>query len=165
MPITVEPLTLSDFPTLQSHAASPHGDLAAPLAPVYFPVPDGAPEAVASRLRWSLAQQKYIFEHDSTARFVKAVDSESGEIVALARWHYYPNGWNSDSMTWLEANWEGGPKPVSELSADGMDPRAVAEGLNAEGWVKMLIAAADPRKAWKGAHGGSAYWGEFDEID
>lgn len=162
MPIAISPLVLADFPTLHSHATSPHGDLVAPAVPAFWPISeDVAPPSPAhtTRLRWSLAHQQHIFESDATAHFVKAVDTDSGEIVALARWHYYPTGYDRN-LIWHEANWEAGPKPLEQITTDGMEGVA-KEGLNVQGWVGFMKLLTTRETDLPGKPGTRACWGEL----
>ncbi|KAF7542060.1 hypothetical protein G7054_g164 [Neopestalotiopsis clavispora] len=94
MPLQLQPLEFSDFDTLISHASShtPGDDLVAPPNPVAWP-----------RRR---------FLRDPTTNFVKVVDTEDGgDIVAVARWHFYPHGYDYVA----EAHWEMAPAaPLTE---------------------------------------------------
>lgn len=165
MPVAISPLLITDFPILHSHAASPHGDLVAPAVTSFWPIPgDVAPPSPshAARLRWSLAQQQHIFESDATAHFVKAVDTASGEIVALARWHRYPTGYDR-SLIWHEANWEAGPRPAAQITAAGMEGAAAA-GLNADGWVGFMKLLASRETDLPGKPGTRACWGELPGV-
>jgi hypothetical protein len=40
------------------------------------------------------ATTRDLFENDPTALFLKAVNSQTEEIVAIARWHFYNDGYN-----------------------------------------------------------------------
>ncbi|KAI1849024.1 hypothetical protein JX265_013721 [Neoarthrinium moseri] len=106
MPLQLQPLELSDFDTLISHASThaPGDDLVAPLNPLVWPVRTRA-EAQA-RARHNFALQKWRFVEDPTTRFLKVVDPEDGgQIVAVARWHFYPQGYDYAE----QAHWEMAP--------------------------------------------------------
>ena len=104
MPLHLAPVRLEDFDTIEKHADtySPGDDLIAPPYPVAWPVRT-KPEA-QSRLRFAMAKQRRRFREDPTARFVKVVDApspaevHSGEIISIARWHFFPSGYDFPSM-------------------------------------------------------------------
>ncbi|KAF7555564.1 hypothetical protein G7Z17_g2041 [Cylindrodendrum hubeiense] len=113
MPLQVLPLEVSDFDQLVHHAdtGSPGDDCVAPPNPVAWPVATGI--EAQTRTRYAFALQKRRFLEDPTVRFLKVVDTEEGghNIVAVARWHYYPEGYDYDH----EAHWEIAPDTATSL--------------------------------------------------
>lgn len=112
MPLQLQPLEFSDFDTLISHASShtPGDDLVAPPNPVAWPV--STTSEAQTRARHCFALQRRRFLWDPTTNFVKVVDTENGgDIVAVARWHFYPHGYDYAA----EAQWEMAPAaPLTE---------------------------------------------------
>jgi GNAT superfamily N-acetyltransferase len=119
MPLQVLPLDVSDFDQLVQHAdtGSPGDDCVAPPNPVAWPV--ATPAEAQTRAHCAFALQKRRFLKDPTVRFLKVVDTEMGEestsnggnIVAVARWHYYPEGYDYDR----DAHWEMAPDTLESL--------------------------------------------------
>ncbi|ETS78027.1 hypothetical protein PFICI_10089 [Pestalotiopsis fici W106-1] len=111
MPLQVQPLELPDFDILISHASSdpPGDDLVAPPNPVAWPVSTQA--EAQTRARHCFALQRRRFLRDPTTNFVKVVDVDNngaaaaGDIIAVARWHFYPQGYDYST----EAHWEMAP--------------------------------------------------------
>lgn len=113
MALRLAPVELSDFDTFVSHASlhAPGDDLTAPPNPVAWPVSTRA--EAEQRARHCFALQKRRFQEDPTVRFLKVVDDSpegGGDIVAVARWHYYDGGYAYER----EAHWE-----VAPLTAPG----------------------------------------------
>lgn len=124
MPLQVLPLDVSDFDQLVRHAdtGSPGDDCVAPPNPVAWPVTTRA--EAQTRARCAFALQKRRLLQDPTVRFLKVVDTEAGgdeNIVAVARWHCYPEGYDYDR----EAHWEMAPDTAVPLlpymSSEGHD--------------------------------------------
>lgn len=118
MPLNVLPMRLIDFDVIIAHATlfEPGDDLVGPPIPFTYPV---ATRAQASRrLRFAMDRQRTRFQEDPTARYIKVVetcpdaqDPHDGDIVSMARWHFYPDGYCYDSMV----HWElAGPAPVQD---------------------------------------------------
>lgn len=72
--------TINLHPT---HRRRLHKPLASALVDRQYPF------ATSQRNIWSLDQQRWFFEHDPGAHFVKVSDVDSNDIVSLARWHRY----------------------------------------------------------------------------
>ncbi|KAH7145538.1 hypothetical protein B0J13DRAFT_665972 [Dactylonectria estremocensis] len=129
MPLQVLPLNISDFDQLIHHAdtGSPGDDCVAPPNPVAWPVNTGV--EAQTRARCAFALQKRRVLRDPTVHFLKVVDTKEGlgvngnddNIVAVARWHYYPEGYDYDR----EAHWEMAPDTVTSLlpymNSEGID--------------------------------------------
>lgn len=115
MSLQVLPLTIDHFPALIRHAdVSPPGDdCVAPPNPVAWPVTTA--EEAQTRVRCAFALQKRRF-NDSSVRFIRVVDNE--ETIAVARWHYYLNGYDYTR----EAHWEIAPDTLSSLLSYMDDP-------------------------------------------
>jgi hypothetical protein len=97
MPLRIAPVVLSDFDTIISHASRfPPGDdlVAPPISPLYWPVQNS--DEALRRLQFNMAHQRERFLKEPSARFMKIVDDKNGEIICLARWHYYPEGYVYD---------------------------------------------------------------------
>lgn len=94
MPLQIAPVVLSDFDTIISHATrfAPGDDLVAPpISPLCWPVQSS--DDALRRRQFNMAHQRERFLKEPSARFMKVVDNDSGEIICLARWHYYPEGY------------------------------------------------------------------------
>jgi GNAT superfamily N-acetyltransferase len=97
--LNLQPLQLSDFDTLLSHAlvGHPGEDLVGPPTPLCCPVTTQAD--ASARLAFHFAKQRVRFLNDPTVRYMKVVErSSAGEnnedIISIARWHYYPTGYD-----------------------------------------------------------------------
>ena len=103
MHLQVCPLQLQDFEELISHAASypPGDDLVGPPTPICCVVKTR--EESEARLTFHFNKQRSRFTGDPTVRYMKVVDTaNNNSIISLARWHFYPNGYNFDT----EIHWE-----------------------------------------------------------
>ena len=102
MVLQLLPLTVEDFPTIIDQANTfPIGDdLVGPPVPVCWPV--STREKAQTRLRTHMQKQRDRLAHDRSTRYLKVVDVESGAIVSVARWHWYPTGYSYEN----EAHWE-----------------------------------------------------------
>lgn len=140
--LTVAPLELSDFDTLETFSAANGGDCAPPVLPFTWPTSTDA-EATA-RNKWSIAQQREMFLCDPTARFVKAVllhdEKTEAEIVSLARWHFYPTGFKYSEHMALEL----------DALAPPDSPPTWPEGLNGRLHAGMLKHIFGTREEWTG---------------
>ncbi|KIW53450.1 hypothetical protein PV05_09024 [Exophiala xenobiotica] len=85
------PVVEADFDRMLKYTDEAGGTLAAPLLFATWPAQD--PVATARRNAWSMEQQKWQFRNDPSARFMKVEDASTREIVSLARWHRYTNGY------------------------------------------------------------------------
>ena len=146
MPIEVRPVEVGDFDVMSKYVFNKGGDLTAPLVPMIWPTSED--DALnTERANWSLSQQKDMFHQDPTVKFMKAVDTDNeDEIISLARWHYYPEGFKSDTMMAWELN---GTLP----DADETWPR----GINVSLAKALLIPLLKARPEWMGS---KPQWGE-----
>jgi GNAT superfamily N-acetyltransferase len=97
------PLELHDFDELVSHATSypPGDDLVGPPTPICWLVKTR--EEAHARLAFHFNKQQSRFSHDPTVRYMKVIDTaDKNSIISLARWHFYPNGYNFNT----EIHWE-----------------------------------------------------------
>lgn len=143
MPLRITPVVLSDFDTMISHASrfAPGDDLVAPpISPLCWPVQNS--EQALQRLRFNMAHQRERFLKEPSARFMKVVDDENGEIIYLARWHYYPKGYVYDT----EIKWE-----AWNLVSDGIEaagertPRA----FNVDMYKSVVDGRLKEREGWQ----------------
>lgn len=97
MTFTIEPVTLSDFEKFMQLPGE--DDLVnVPFKPLCWPVRrDGDAKA---RREYYHNRQRQRFLIDPSTRYVKCIDQSSGEIVSLANWHYYPNGYDTEKEHW-----------------------------------------------------------------
>ena len=99
MPFEVAAITENDFAEMRKFVLSKDGTLAAPLADVALPADND--ELGKIRSEWSIDQQLDFFRHDPTARFIKAVDTDTKDIVSIARWHKYSaQGTGKNDFEW-----------------------------------------------------------------
>jgi len=140
MPIEVRPVEAGDFEVMSKYLFNKGGDLTAPLVPMIWPT--SKDDALnTERTKWSLNQQKDMFHQDPTVKFMKAVDTDNeDEIISLARWHYYLEGFKPDSMIPWELN--------GTLSdADENWPK----GINVPLAKALLIPLLKARPGWTGS--------------
>lgn len=118
MPLQVLPLSVSDFEQLVHHAdfGEPGDDCVAPPNPVAWPVTTRSEAQLRACCAFSLQKRRLL--RDPTVHFLKVVDKkETGsntgedEIIAVARWHHYPQGYDYN----LEATWEMAPETMTPL--------------------------------------------------
>ena len=105
MGLRLLPLAAEDFTTITGHANifEPGDDLVGPPVPLCWPVT--TKEEATIRLRCHMAKQLQRFTEDPSVNYLKVVD-DSGSIVSVARWHWYPNGYSYEK----EAHWETYPQ-------------------------------------------------------
>lgn len=120
MPLSLHPVQVEDFDDLISHASrfSLGDDLVANPVPTCWPVSNKA--VAIARAQWHFTRQRNRFLNDKTAHFLKAVDDDN-EIIAIARWHLYPQGYRYKE----HQHWE--PLSLSEK-----------EDESSEGWNSAL---------------------------
>ena len=94
-------LTLDDFSTIENHASifDLGDDLVGPPVPVCWPV--STQEEARIRLRVHMAKQRQRYLEDPSVNYLKVTD-DTGSIVSVARWHWYPNGYSFEK----EGHWE-----------------------------------------------------------
>jgi hypothetical protein len=153
MPLQVLPVEANDFDVMSTYVLSRGGDLSGPIVPFFWP-PTADEAEMAERTRWSMKQQREIFEDDLTAHFMKVVDTDRGDdIIALARWHYYERGYRHSEMLSRELN---GAKPDAEATW----PPQINVGL-AKALLDLLLAVRPEwqgqRPMWGESHAGSVY--------
>jgi hypothetical protein len=109
MPLRILPLRLSDFDAVitQASSSAPGDDLVGAPNPWVWPV--STVEEAKTRIEFCMSLQRQRFLHDSTCHFIKVVDlpseivpEDEDEIVSIARWHRYPEGFKYDE----HGHWE-----------------------------------------------------------
>ncbi|EPE33358.1 Acyl-CoA N-acyltransferases (Nat) [Glarea lozoyensis ATCC 20868] len=104
MPLHILPLTLPDFLTLTIQGFHAPGiDLTGQPTPLCWPITTHG--EAQTRLDFHFAKQKERFLHDPTVRYMKVVDTTDKEgeaIMSIARWHFYPAGYDYET----ESHWE-----------------------------------------------------------
>ncbi|KAL9084878.1 MAG: hypothetical protein Q9159_004999 [Coniocarpon cinnabarinum] len=139
MPLKLEPLNINDFEVMSHYKFNHDGDLIAPLVHRFWPHSEDD-EVNSARNAWSLKQQREIFEEDSSVRFMKVIDTDkNNEILSLARWHCYENGYKHPEFTAFELN---GTHP----DADERWPEAANVPLA----KAVLIPLLEARPQWMG---------------
>ena len=105
MGLQLLPLATEDFTTITDHASifELGDDLVGPPVPLCWPVT--TKEEATTRIRVHVAKQLQRFTEDISVNYLKVVD-DSGSIVSVARWHWYPNGYSYKK----EAHWETYPQ-------------------------------------------------------
>lgn len=101
MALKLSKVRLEDFDAMITHATkySIGDDLVGPPTPLCWPITT-QPEA-HSRLDFHMSAQRRRFLGDRTATYLKIVETETGEIVSIARWHKYPRGYSyADGIGW-----------------------------------------------------------------
>ncbi|TVY48764.1 hypothetical protein LOCC1_G001655 [Lachnellula occidentalis] len=113
MPLRLKAMELGDFNTMTDHANiyPPGDDLVGPPTPICWPVTTQS--AAQSRLDFHMTKQKERFLGDTSARYLKIIDEDTGDIVSMARWHWYPQGYSyTEGIHWETQNAvEGRPWP------------------------------------------------------
>ena len=106
MVLRLLPLLAGDFPRILHDAkdCDPGDDLVGPQMPICWPVITR--EDAEMRLQVNMEQQLQRLTNDSSTNYLKIVDV-SDSIIAIARWHWYPNGYSFNQ----EAHWEQFPEP------------------------------------------------------
>ncbi|TVY89155.1 hypothetical protein LAWI1_G005798 [Lachnellula willkommii] len=95
-----------------------------------------ADEEAQNRLDFHMTKQKDRFLGDTSARYLKIIDEETGEIISMARWHWYPDGYSyTQGIHWETHNAvEGRPWP---------------KGMNVELHNWILVARDAEREHWQ----------------
>lgn len=143
MPLTIASAVLSDFDTMTSPASRfALGDdlVAPPLSPLCWSVRNS--DEALQRLQFNMAHQRERFLKEPSARFMKVVDDDNGEIVCLARWHYYPQGYVYDKEIKWEA-WNLVPDGIEK--AGGRTPQA----FNVEMYKSVVNGRMKERESWQ----------------
>ncbi len=87
----VAPVADTDFDRMLRYTDEEGGTLTAPVPFSTWPTSD--PASNARRNAWSIEQQRWQFHNDPTTRFMKVEDTSVSEIICLARWHKYTDGY------------------------------------------------------------------------
>ncbi|TVY17184.1 hypothetical protein LARI1_G003840 [Lachnellula arida] len=113
MPLKLKEIDLEDFNTMTDHANiyPPEDDLVGPPTPICWLVT--TPSEAQNRLDFHMTKQKERYLGDTSARYLKIIDEETGEIISMARWHWYPDGYSyTEGIHWETHNAvEGCPWP------------------------------------------------------
>ena len=125
MPLVLEEVKLSDFPKIASYIdPSDQGDdLVSPAVSPAYPVTNE--KDARARIALSNKQQEDFLRLDPTTRLVKVVDTDQGadEIIALARWNRYQEGFKVSRLDYC-----GDADPDDEASwPEGMDVKLYKE--------------------------------------
>ncbi|KUJ12980.1 uncharacterized protein LY89DRAFT_687883 [Mollisia scopiformis] len=114
-----------------------------------------------------MSKQRSRFLGDRSATYLKVVDEDTDEIVSIARWHYYPNGYSyTDGIPWeIHSPVEGQSFPLGmniELHNFILSERD-AERKNwmekgAPCWILMHLVTR-PSQRGRGAAGMLIDWG------
>ena len=93
MGLQLLPLTAEDFSAIIDHSSifELGDDLVGPPVPICWPV--STREEAQTRLQVHMAKQIQRYMHDPSVNYLKVVD-DSGSIVSVAHWHWYPNGYS-----------------------------------------------------------------------
>jgi hypothetical protein len=149
MPLQLLPLEEADFNILLRHADTGEvgDDLIAQPFPLAWPV-STRPEA-QTRIWHSNALLKRRFLNDPTISFLKVVDEDNaGDIVAVARWHFYPHGYDYET----EKHWELLPLPAADEADGGAEQGVVATypppNLNIDYFNHILTSRDLFRRRW-----------------
>lgn len=157
MPLVLEEVKLSDFPKIASYIdPSDQGDdLVSPAVSPAFPVTNE--EDARARIALSNKQQEDFLRLDPTTRIAKVVDTDQGanEIIALARWNRYQEGFKASRLDYC------GDADPDEGSSwpEGMDVKFYKELCDAvylhadwmgKGpyWRKCGVLVVPPSCAW-----------------
>lgn len=135
MPLKLHEILLEDFDNMTDHAKLfPVGDdLVGPPTPICWPV--SSQTEAQERLRFHMSKQRGRFLGDRSATYLKIVDEDTKEIVSIARWHYYPNGYSyADGIGW-------------EIHSP-VEGQAFPSGMNIELHNFILSARDAERKNW-----------------
>ena len=149
MPLTLSCVVAEDFEVMKSYAHSEQGDLVSPIVMhTWVDVP--TTDAEMERNLWSMKQQLKQFQEDKTAVFLKVTDNETGEIISLARWHLYPEGFQADQNSWMEVDAFAPPGVESDWP----------ERLNVPLHKGFLEAIDGDRPRWQGNQPcwGTSFW-------
>jgi hypothetical protein len=97
-------MTLTDFSEILRPRNRKGGDLCTPpISPLCWPVsPDDHDEALR-RLEYSTLRERKFFQVDPTCHHVK-VCLPDGEIVSIARWNFFPAGYDFDVHEYVDAS-------------------------------------------------------------
>lgn len=170
MPLKLLPITLPDFDTMISHATTyaPGDDLVGPPTPICWPVTT-QPSAHA-RLEFHMSAQRRRFLGDRSATYLKVVDEETGEIVSMARWHFYPNGYSyEEGIGWevyRRSGEEGGIEIPTEMNINLHNHILSTRDAERQNWQSppspcwiLMHLVTRPSQRGRGAAGMLVQWG------
>lgn len=143
MPLKLERVLPSDFETMTNHGTiHPLGDdLFGPGISVCWPATTLAePQA---RLAYHMFRQHQRFLTDSSTNYLKIVDKETNDIISIARWHYYPEGFSYLDRIGHEIHGVLGSKRMN-----GEEVTVVPAGLNVEMHDWMFHSRDKAREEW-----------------
>ncbi|RAQ50773.1 acetyltransferase [Aspergillus flavus] len=168
MPIHIEPITQADIPRMVDIQQITMGASAFFRSTGDVPNIDRTPEEVsASPCRTNkISRVLDNWEKDPTCYFLKAVDEDSGEMVAFAKWHVYHGEegmkeWRASVRTDegmkvpLGANEEGFRFCKGKL----LEKRRVFFGEEGREHCLLALLATDPRYERRGAASLLTQWG------
>jgi hypothetical protein len=177
MPLFLLPLKFEDFDTLTSHADihPPDVNLVSPLYSISWPVQ--TTHEAQERTRFVMNCERQRFLEDTSAHYLKVVsaaslaastDPEQADIISLAHWHFYSDGFNLETiLEWekctLPAGQEVWPRGFNRTLHDNFlltrnKDREQKIGKGTPCWILMgLITRADQRR--RGAARMIMQWG------
>ena len=153
--LVLQVVRLEDFDIVAKHQFFDGGDLVPPpTSPLCWPVK--TPEEAGSRLKYSTHQQRQRFLYDRTTRFMKVVDTSTSphEIISMARWHYYPEGFNWRGRTWQDMDSIPAPNFATGETPEilPLDPktqgRLPPEGFNTDLYNFIVGTTIEARGGW-----------------
>ncbi|KAF1953541.1 hypothetical protein CC80DRAFT_141057 [Byssothecium circinans] len=134
--LQVCPLQLQDFDELISQATSypPGEDLVGLPTPICCTVKTR--DEAEARLTFHFNKQRSRFTGDPTVRYMKVVDrADKNTIISIARWHFYPNGYDFDT----EMQWE---------PHDPIPGQSIPQGFNIPLHNHILTTRDAERSSW-----------------
>jgi GNAT superfamily N-acetyltransferase len=138
------PLELSDFDTLISHP-SIYGiseDLIGHPTPVCWTVV--TEEEALSRTTFHFTKQRSRFLGDPSVRYMKVVDTSDNSIISVARWHFYPKGYDFEKNIHWETH-----NGYDATKSTPLNPTKVApDGFNIPLHNYILTSRDSARKSW-----------------
>jgi hypothetical protein len=166
MPLFLSPMEPQDFDAVIAHADiyPPGVDLVPPLFTLSWPV--RTTQEAKERLQFTMASERRRFLGDPSAYYLKVVsapsleastDPEQADVISIAHWHYYPEGFNFETMMKWEkctfpAGLESWPDGLNRDLHDGFllarnKDRLERIGSGTPCWVLMgLITRVDQRR-------------------
>ncbi|KXL45600.1 hypothetical protein M433DRAFT_154303 [Acidomyces richmondensis BFW] len=148
MGLSISPATAEDLEDAKTICGIDpfDGGFASPLVRMCWPIsnPHNV-EVLRRRAEWSMAQQLDILRNDPSVRMTKVVDDTTGEIVNLARWQDYSEGYVDPPNT---------PSGVSGIK-DTSDISTWPEELQVERFLDILKTLFAARQNWMGR---GKYW-------
>jgi GNAT superfamily N-acetyltransferase len=167
MSLKLQEIRLEDFDTMANHATIyPIGDdLVGMPTPLCWSVSSRI--SAQERLHFHMAKQRERFLGDRSTTYLKIVDEKTEEIVSIARWHYYPNGYAyTGGIEWeIYSPVEGQPFPQEmniELYNFILSARDAGRGnwmiKDHPCWIMMHLVTRSSQRG-RGAAGMLIKWG------